>query len=495
MFKQGLDPKSIYEFKIKDINFLDEKDLFNEIRRVYSKCISCRICIGFCPSFPALFNAFDNKDGDMNALTDNELTNPLDLCFYCKQCYFKCPFTPPHEWRIDFPHLALRYKVFRFKKEGAKIQDRLLLDTDKMGKRSVPLSPVINKLNNFPLFRSLLEPIMGIDKRAKVPSFNKVTFEKWFYDNYKKTSSSLGFNDVSNPNIVKTISGSYDKIDNEINNEINLKIDNNDKGNNSVNANNNNISNNNANNNISNNNTNNSAKAVLFYTCMINYNFLDRGIALIKVLEKNGINIELPDVQCCGIPYYDIGDIESSIQKAKFNVKSLKRYVNEGYNIIVPVPTCAMQIKHEYPLLLPDDDDVIAVANKTYDVHEYLFHLYENGKFNMDFKKPMGKIVYHISCHLKSLNIGYRALSLLKLIPQTEITVIEKCSGHDGTFGVKKKTFDYAVNVGKNLFEDINSTDVNYYVSDCPLASDQIEMGTGKKVMHPLEILYKSYMG
>ncbi|MHB1664381.1 MAG: heterodisulfide reductase-related iron-sulfur binding cluster [bacterium] len=481
MFKLRLDPKSIYEFKIKDLNFLDEENIFNEIKRVYSKCISCRMCVGFCPSFPALFNAVDNKDNDINALTDNELTNPLDLCFYCKQCYFKCPFTPPHEWRLDFPHLALRYKVFRFKKEGAKIQDKLLLDTDKMGKRSVPLSPVINKLNNFPLFRSLLEPLMGIDKRAKVPSFNKITFKKWFYDNYKKPSSSSGYSDTSNSNPLKTINNSYDEIDNEINNEINPKINNNDKSNNSVNTN--------------NNNTNNSAKVVLFYTCMINYNFLDRGIALIKVLEKNGINIELPDVQCCGIPYYDIGDIESSIQKAKFNVKSLKKYVDEGYDIIVPVPTCAMQIKHEYPLLLPDDDDVIAVANKTYDVNEYLFHLYKNGKFNMDFKKPMGKIVYHISCHLKSLNVGYKALSLLKLIPQTEITVIEKCSGHDGTFGVKKKTFDYAVNVGKSLFEDINSTDADYYVSDCPLASDQIEMGTGKKVMHPLEILYKSYMG
>ncbi len=483
MFKLKLDPKSIYEFKIKDLNFLDEKDLFNEIRRVYSKCISCRMCVGFCPSFPAFFNAVDNKDNDVNALTDGELTNPLDLCFYCKQCYFKCPFTPPHEWRLDFPHLALRYKVFRFKKEGAKIQDRLLLNTDKMGKRSVPLSVVINKFNNFPLFRSLLEPLMGIDKRAKVPSFNKVTFEKWFYDNYKKTSSSLSSDYVSNSNPLKTVNSSYDKIDNKINNEINLKI-NNDKSNNSINTNNNN-----------NNNISNSDKVVLFYTCMINYNFLDRGIALIKVLEKNDINIELPDVQCCGIPYYDIGDIESSIQKAKFNVKSLKRYADEGYDIIVPVPTCAMQIKHEYPLLLPDDDDVIAVANKTYDVHEYLFHLYENGKFNTDFKKPMGKIVYHISCHLKSLNVGYKALSLLKLIPQTEITVIDKCSGHDGTFGVKKKTFDYAVNVGNSLFEDINSTNADYYVSDCPLASDQIEMGTGKKVMHPLEILYKSYAG
>ncbi len=432
MYKTDADPKITQNFDIRNTDFLNEANLFNEIKRVYLKCMSCRLCIGFCPSFPALFDAVDNKNDDINALTKEEIIKPLEICFYCKQCYFKCPFTPPHEWNVDFPHLALRYKVFKFEQEGARIQDKLLADTDKMGKKSIPMASIVNKLNNTKLFRYLIEPIMGIDKRAKVPSFNKISFEKWFYNNYKINNTA---SDKNNYN----------------------------------------------------------GKAVLFYTCMLNYNFLDRGIALIKVLEKNNIYVELPDIQCCGIPYYDIGDINSSIKKARYNIKSLKKYVEDGFDIIVPVPTCAMQIKHEYPLLLPDSVDATMIANKTFDIHEYLYRLHQDGKFNTDFKKSMGKIGYHISCHLKSLNVGYKALNLLRLIPETDVQIIEKCSGHDGTFGVKKETFDYAVNVGKSLFEDINSMNMDYYISDCPLASDQIEMNTSKKVLHPIEILFEAY--
>ncbi len=432
MYKTGADPKEAQNFDIKDANFFSEDNLFEEIKRVYLKCINCRLCVGFCPSFPAIFNVVDKKDGDVGAMTKAELIKPLDLCFYCKQCYFKCPFTPPHEWKIDFPHLALRFKAFRFKKEGAKIQDKLLVDTDSMGKKSVPIASIVNKINTSKAVRSIMEPFMGLDKRAKLPVFNKITFEKWFRNNYKPDKKP-----------VEQFSG----------------------------------------------------KVVLFYTCMLNYNFLERGIALIKVLEKNNIYIELPDIQCCGIPFYDTGDINNSIKKAEYNVKNLKGYIKEGFDVIVPVPTCAMQIKHEYPLLLPDDKDVQLISAKTYEINEYLFNLYKNDKFNIDFKKSMGNIVYHINCHLKSLNVGYKAINLLKLIPDTKVKIIEKCSGHDGTFGVKKKTFDYALDVGKSLFEDVTEMQADYYISDCPLASDQIEMATGKKVKHPVEILYKAYSG
>lgn len=432
MYKAGADPKEAQNFDIKDVNFFSEDNLFEEIKRVYLKCISCRLCVGFCPSFPAIFNVVDKKDGDVGAMTKAELVKPLDLCFYCKQCYFQCPFTPPHEWKIDFPHLALRFKALRFKKEGARIQDKLLVDTDSMGKKSVPMASIINKINTSKAVRFIMEPFMGLDKRAKLPVFNKITFEKWFRNNYKPDKKPI-----------EQFSG----------------------------------------------------KVVLFYTCMLNYNFLERGMALIKVLEKNNIYIELPDIQCCGIPFYDTGDINNSIKKAEYNVKNLKKYIKEGFDVIVPVPTCAMQIKHEYPLLLPDDKDVQLISAKTYEINEYLFNLYKNDKFNTDFKKSMGNIAYHINCHLKSLNVGYKAVNLLKLIPDTKVKIIEKCSGHDGTFGVKKKTFDYALDVGKSLFEEITGMQMDYFISDCPLASDQIEMATGKKVKHPVEILYKAYSG
>jgi len=213
----------------------------------------------------------------------------------------------------------------------------------------------------------------------------------------------------------------------------------------------------------------------------------------VRVFEKNDILIELPKQECCGIPFFDIGDVDAVIKKAKTNIKSLKAYVDKGYDIVVPIPTCALQIKYEYPLLLPDDPDVKAVAEKVYDVHQYLWKLHEEGKLNKDFKVSMGNIAYHIPCHLKSLNVGYKAAALMRLIPNTKVRIVERCSGHDGTFGVRKETFDMAYKVGSKLFEELKGAQADLYVSDCPLASNQIELATGRRPLHPIEVLWKAY--
>ncbi len=415
-----------FEFNIKDPKFLDESAIWEETRRVYSRCKDCRMCVTYCPSFPALFDAVDKHEDNVEALSKEELALPLELCFHCKQCYFKCPYTPPHEWKIDFPHLSLRYKVWKFKNKGAKITDKLMVNTDLVGKLSVPLSPIVNTVNQMKPVRVALEKFMGVDRRANLPSFNKESFVSWFKKNRQ-----------------------------------NLKGEN--------------------------------GKVALFYTCLLNYNFLEKGKALVRVLEMNDLYVDIPEQQCCGIPFFDIGDIDSATEKARFNVKMLKPYVDAGYDIVVPVPTCALQIKYEYPLLLPDDPDVKTVSEKVYDIHEYLWKLHEKGKFNKDFKVSLGNVAYHIPCHLKSLNVGYRAVALMRLIPNTKVRLIERCSGHDGTFGVRKETFDMAYKVGSKLFEDIKASNADVYVSDCPLASNQIELGTGIKPIHPIEALYIAY--
>lgn len=143
--------------------------------------------------------------------------------------------------------------------------------------------------------------------------------------------------------------------------------------------------------------------------------------------------------------------------------------------------------------MLPDDPDAKTVAEKVYDVHEYLWKLQEEGRLNRDFKVSMGNIIYHIPCHLKSLNVGYKAAALMRLIPNTKVRIVERCSGHDGTFGVKKDTFDMAYKVGSKLFEELKASSADMFVSDCPLASNQIELGTGRRPMHPIEVLYKAY--
>ncbi|MFN7066063.1 MAG: heterodisulfide reductase-related iron-sulfur binding cluster, partial [Aquificaceae bacterium] len=411
-----------FEFNLKDPKFLNEPDLWEETKRVYSKCKDCRMCVTYCPSFPALFDAVDRHEDDIERLSREELALPLELCFHCKQCYFKCPYTPPHEWRIDFPHLSLRYKVWKFKNKGASIKDKLMLNTDFVGKLSLPFSPIVNRLNKTPAFRLILENTMGIDRRAKLPPINQETFTSWFNRNRKVVRGEGG-------------------------------------------------------------------KVALFYTCLLNYNYLERGKALIKVFEKNDIHVELPTQQCCGIPFFDIGDIDSAIERAKHNISQLKSYVKAGFDIVVPIPTCALQIKYEYPLLLPDDPEAKMVAERVYDVHEYLFKLYQEKRFNKDFRVSMGTIAYHIPCHLKSLNVGYRATALMRLIPNTKVQIIERCSGHDGTFGVRRETFDMSVKVGSRLFEELKSSGVDLFVSDCPLSSNHIELFTGKRVYHPIEVL------
>ena len=430
MYESGIGGTKEFNFELTDPKFYDEEALWEEAKRVYSKCKDCRMCVSFCPSFPALFDAVDRHDDDLDKLSREELEKPLALCFHCKQCYFRCPYTPPHEWKLDFPHLSLRYKAIKFKKEKAKLPERLMANTDLNGKLNVgPQAKVVNTLMNTKPVRVILENFMGIDKRAKLPSFNEVDFRSWFRKNRKPVRGDGG-------------------------------------------------------------------RVVLFSTCLINYNFLKKGIALVRVLEKNDVFVELPEGQeCCGIPYFDIGDLESAQKKAKRNIEILKPYLDAGYDVLVPVPTCALQLKYEYPLLLPNDEDAKTLSERVYDLNEYLWKLKEEGKFNMDFKVSMGSIAYHIPCHLKSLNVGYKGVALLRLIPNTKVRVVDRCSGHDGTFGVKKDTFDHAYKVGTRLFDDLKAQDADLYVTECPLAGNMIELGTGKEPLHPVEVLYRAYGG
>ncbi|MFP3158190.1 MAG: heterodisulfide reductase-related iron-sulfur binding cluster [Hydrogenobaculum sp.] len=414
-----------FNFDIDDPKFYDEEALYEEAKRVYLKCKDCRMCVNFCPSFPALFDAVDSKYDNIESLTKEELAKPLELCFHCKQCYFKCPYIPPHEWKLDFPHLSLRYKAIKFKNQGAKLTDKLMLDTDLVGKLSVPFGKVVNKTMDIKPVRIIMEKTAGIDQRAKLPPINEHSFRSFLKDNLVP---------VKNP----------------------------------------------------------VRKAVLFYTCLLNYNFLEKGKALLHVLYKNNIHIEVPEQNCCGIPFFDIGDLDSSIKKAKYNVDMMIDYVRNGYDVIVPVPTCALQLKHEYPLLLRTPE-AKELSEKVYEIGDYLFSLNQENLFNKDFKNPMGKIDYHIACHLKSLGVGYKSAALMRMIPNTKVRIVEICSGHDGTFGVKKDTFDMAVSVGKPLFDNILNQKADLVVSDCPLAGNFIELNTSRTVKSPIEVLSMAY--
>jgi len=231
-------------------------------------------------------------------------------------------------------------------------------------------------------------------------------------------------------------------------------------------------------------------KVVFFHTCSVNYNDTDTGKAAIEVLEKNDVEIEVPPQKCCGMPFLDGGDIDNAKRNAEHNITILIDYVKKGYDVVTPGPSCSYLIKQEYPMLLGNEDARL-VASRTYDMMEYLAKLDKEGRFSKDFKNPQGDITYHLPCHLKTQNIGYKSHDVLELIPGTTVEIVAKCSGHDGTWSLKKEYFELSLDVGRRLFEKF--TNGSTAASDCPLAQLQIEKGSGKKPRHPIQILRDAY--
>ncbi|MHB8482209.1 MAG: anaerobic glycerol-3-phosphate dehydrogenase subunit C [Nitrospiria bacterium] len=234
-------------------------------------------------------------------------------------------------------------------------------------------------------------------------------------------------------------------------------------------------------------------KVVLFYTCFVNYNDPEIGKAAVDVLEKNGFEVLAPSQQCCGMPFFDTGEIDKVLSKGTSNLEEMAKWVEQGFDIVIPMPTCSLMFKKEYPDLYQNEISR-KVASRTYDLSEFLIKLHKEGKLSLDFKQEnMGKIAYQVPCHLRDQNIGYKSRDLLRLIPGTQIEVIEKCSGHDGTWGIKTGFFNASMKIGRPLFRNIEEVNPDRVMSDCPLAGVQIEQGTGKKSSHPIQIFNEAY--
>jgi len=233
-------------------------------------------------------------------------------------------------------------------------------------------------------------------------------------------------------------------------------------------------------------------KVAFFSTCFVNYNSPNVGIAAVKVLERNRVKVIHPPQKCCGMPLLDGGDIAGALKKANFNAASLAHVIKEGYEVVVPGPTCSYMLRHEYPHLVGGESAKL-VAEHTHDLSEYLMKLHKRGKLDTQFTHRPVKISYHFPCHLKAQNIGYKSRDLMSLIPGAEVQVVEKCSGMDGTWGLKGKYFDLSLKVGTKLFNDIRDAKAETAVSDCPLAQIQIEQGTGMKALHPVEVIARAY--
>jgi Fe-S oxidoreductase len=366
----------------------------------------------------------DENFGEANALKNENLKEVVDLCYQCKLCYPICPYVPPHEWDIDFPRTIMRAHLVDVNKRGNNLADRILADTDLVGKSASRVAPLANWINRNPLLRRLMEKYLGIHRDRLLPTFYAETFEKWILKQRQPKTSS------------------EDKV-------------------------------------------------ALFYTCTVNYNEPEIGKAALAVFQKNAIECVVPKQQCCGLPFLDAGLVERARNKIELNVAVLSQTVRKGLKIVVPSASCSYMLKNEYPRLLPTDDSKL-VAENTYDLSEYLIKVHERGRLDLGFSQEIGKVRYHQPCHLKAQNIGFKAQQLLQLIPGTEVSRMQCCSGHDGIWSVRKENFEASMQVGKPLFKFLK-IDNACTVTDCPLSAIQAEQGTGKKPIHPIIVMARAY--
>jgi glycerol-3-phosphate dehydrogenase subunit C len=408
---------------------LDDRAAFSsESLRIYDICNGCRRCFNLCPSFDVLFQGIDEKDGEVSVVEPNVQHQIIDLCYYCKLCFNHCPYCPPHQYNLDFPRLMLWGKHLRAKEKRPNLRDRLLANVERIGRLGGLVAPLLNWANRNHPFRWILEKIMGIHRERLLPNFHTQTFSTWFRRS------------VSPP---ATKSESSEKV-------------------------------------------------ALFYTCYVNHHAPEVGQATIQVLQKNQVDVICPQQQCCGMPFFDTGDMQTVLQKAKTNLSALSKAVDAGYKIVSPMPTCSLMLKKEYPDLIGTEEAKKVAAN-TYDLCEYLMTLESQGRLSKDFVSNPGQIAYQIPCHLRDQNIGYKTRDLMKLIPGAQIEVIEKCSGHDGAFGVKKEYYPLSLKVGRKAISAIESSNADLVVSDCSLSSLALRQETEKITMHPIEVLKHAY--
>jgi glycerol-3-phosphate dehydrogenase subunit C len=429
----------------KTPEFYDEAKLNVEMERVFDICHGCRRCVSLCQSFPNLFDLVDaTADGEVHGVDKADYAKVVDQCYLCDLCYMtKCPYTPPHAWNLDFPHLMLRAKAIRHEKGLVTAKEKLLASTDVHGQfAGIPIVvQMVNKVNSTGMVRKIMNDQLGVHPDAWMPELAPQRF-RW-----GRAMSSA-----------------------------NIPVQNGERT---------------------------PGKVAIYATCYINYNEPGIGQDLIKLLEHNQIAYEIVEKeQCCGMPKFELGDLKS-VEKAKdANIPVLARYAREGWAILTPVPSCTLMFKQELPLMFPGEADVLLVQENMWDPFEYFMARHKDGLLKTDFTKDLGKVSYHIPCHGRVQKIGRKTEEVFKLIGKTvtvQLNTVERCSGHAGTYGVKTATHPVAMKIGKPVFTAMAKNEPDYIGSDCPLASHHINQGMEqagqppKAVAHPLSLMRIAY--
>jgi glycerol-3-phosphate dehydrogenase subunit C len=429
----------------KNDEFYSEQSLHQELERVFDICHGCRRCVSLCGAFPTLFDLVDNSTTlEVDGVAKQDYWKVVDQCYLCDVCYMtKCPYTPPHPWNLDFPHLMLRAKAVKFKKGDVRLRDKLLSNTDALGTfAGIPIvTQTVNAVNKTRLGRSMLERAIAVDQDAWLPEFAA-----------KKFRSGAA------------VSPRYSVRDGALT----------------------------------------PGKVAVYSTCYVNYNEPGIGHDLLAILDHNEIPYVLVEKEvCCGMPKLEQGDLKSVEQKKNINIPHLAKLAREGYAILTPIPSCTLMYKQELPLMFPGEEDVQQVKQAMWDPFEYFISRNRDGLLKTDFKHSLGKVSYHIPCHSRVQNVGRKTAETLQLVPDTKVNIVERCSGHAGTFGVKKEFHATAMKIGKPVFKAMatggNGSHPDYISSDCQLAGHHIAQGIEQaglnqaELVHPLSLLRRAY--
>lgn len=419
-----------------DPAFFEDGALNAELYRVFDICHGCRRCFNLCQAFPTLFDLIDSSEGaETKDVAPADYGRVVDQCYLCDLCYMtKCPYVPPHPWNVDFPHLMLRAKAVRFRAGKVSLRDRILTNTDGVGRLAgIPvMTEFVNAATRNGPVRKALEALLGVDHRAHIPDYHSQTF--------RKTWRPVDLTAIPTPGTT--------------------------------------------------------GQVVLFATCYGNYNEPDLVRDLARIFQHNGILVRIADAErCCGMPRLEVGDLEGVAALKAANIPVLAALVDQGYDIIAPVPSCVLMFKQELPLLFPEDEQVAKVKKAIFDPFEYLLLRDKVGQMRTDFKNALGKIVYHVPCHQRVQNMGLKTRDVLMRVPDTAVEVIERCSGHDGTYGVKREFYEHAVKIGRPVVKRIKDAAADYFMSDCPIAARHLAQGLGSEIqpVSPYTLLCRAY--
>ena len=423
----------------RDPDFYDADKVDAELRRAFDVCHGCRRCFNLCDSFPRLFDLIDaSPTGELNSVESAGFQPVVDACTLCDMCFLtKCPYVPPHQFDLDVPHLMLRARAAAAKQRKAPLIEREMAATDRNGRLAGLVSGLVNWTTDTAnvRLRRLMERHGGLNHEAKLPRYAHRSFAAQAAKAPEVNREAPAFG----------------------------------------------------------------RKAVLYSTCFVNWNEPGVGMAARAVLAKNGVATEVVYPRCCGMPLLEQGRIAEVADNARVVAQALAEWIEGGYAIIALVPSCALMLKFEWPLILPDDAAVKRLSQATYDLSEYVVDIARNEGMAPGMRKLEGRIAVHIACHARAQNMGQKGADLLRLLPEPELDVIERCSGHGGAWGFRSDNFVTAMKVGRAAARQAAGHDI--ITSECPLAGPHILQGIERSgtdrhpelAAHPIQLLARAY--